>query len=307
MYIIIVNPISGNGRALRVYRDLMGNSEYNHLKFKTCYTEYKGHAEEITRQLMETIDIKEITSLIVLGGDGTFHEVMNGLTHKSVPVSFIACGSGNDFARGTNITRNTMKAMKQIYPNPNTLDYWTGKYKLNNQPPRTFVNSIGFGFDAVVAKSANESRVKKVLNRFKFGTINYVIALLKVIFSYKPMDVTLELDGETKRFTRCFLATIHNHPFIGGGMKINPEAKNNEAKFSILVIDSVSKLKVIFLFATVFTGYHTRFKEVSIFEARHVVVKSKRPIPYQADGEPDMTTYCEIEKETEAVTIKGVS
>lgn len=307
MYIIIVNPISGNGRALRVYRDLMGSSEYNHLKFKTYYTESKGHAEEITRQLMETVDRKEITSLIVLGGDGTLHEVMNGLTYKSVPVSFIACGSGNDFARGTNITRNAMKAMRQIYPNPKSLDYWTGQYKVSNHAARIFANSIGFGIDAVVAKSANESRLKKLLNRFKLGTINYVIALLKVIYSYKPMDITLELDGETKHFSRCFLATIHNHPFIGGGMKINPEAKNSQEKFSILVIDSVSKLKIIFLFATVFTGYHTRFKEVKTFEARHIVVKSKEAVPYQVDGEPEMTTFCEIQKETEAVTIKGVS
>lgn len=310
MYIFIVNPISGHGRAQRIYMNIMANSKYNHLKFVTFHTKHIGHAEEITRHIVKEYDVAEITSLIVLGGDGTLHEVLNGLDDKAVPVSFIPGGSGNDFARGLNITRNPTKAMQQIYPNPKQLDYWMGVYRVygnKNTQSRNFVNTIGFGFDAITAKSANQSKVKKMLNKFKLGTVNYVFAVLKEIMFYKPVVLTVEMDGMKKRFSRCFLITVNNHPYIGGGMKINPQAKNEQKYFSILVIDSISKWKVLFLLGTVFTGQHTRFKEVQIFKASKINISSDRNIPYQVDGETGYTTHCEVEKENKPVMIKGGS
>lgn len=307
MYIFIVNPISGNGRAQRIYMNIMADSKYNHLKFETFHTEYIGHAEEITRHIIEKYNLTEITSLIVLGGDGTLNEVLNGLSNTTLSVSFISGGSGNDFARGANITRNAKKAMQLIYPNPKQLLYWLGKYRDTDKETRTFVNAIGFGFDAIVAKSANEAKFKKVLNTLKLGTVNYVIAVVKEIMFYKPLALTLELDGEKQCFTSCFLITVNNHPYIGGGMKINPQAKNEQECFSIMVIDSISKWKVLFLLGTVFTGQHTRFKEVQIFRANKIKISSDQLMPYQVDGETNCTTYCEIEKADEPVTIKGIS
>src|SRR5699024_4442580 len=75
------------------------------------------------------------------------------------------------------------------------------------------------------------------------------------------------------------------HPYFGGGMKINPLAHNNGQTLSILVIDSISKWKVLALLGTVFTGKHLQFKGVHTFEGREITMSSESPAPYQTYGE----------------------
>lgn len=307
MHIIIVNPISGNGRAGRIYRKLMKESPYKDMKTVTYHSRNPGHAEQLTRELLEEYSPGDISSIIVIGGDGTIHEVLNGLEDKAVPITLIPGGSGNDFARGNNISRNPRRAMKNIYLNREKTPYWLGKYKIGKKPVRKFVNCIGFGFDAVVAAGANQSKLKKFFNTFRLGTLNYVFSVIKQIFTYKPIHLNVELDGVKMEFKNCFLATINNQPYLGGGMKINPYAKNTDKELSLLVIDSIAKWKVLILFLTIFFGAHTRFKEVQIFKAREIKLSSVDSMPFQVDGETGFTDTCELAKETEPYQINGAS
>lgn len=307
MYIIIVNPISGNGRAGKIYKKLMKEKRYQTMNTVTYFTKGPGHAEELTRKLFTKYKFSEMTGIIVIGGDGTMHEVLNGLQNKKVPVSFIPGGSGNDFARGNNISRNPRIAMENVHQNLKEIPYWLGTYQADDQVARKFVNCIGFGFDSVATASANESKLKKFFNTFKLGTLNYVLAIVKQVFIYKPLHIKIELDGVEKEFKHCFLAIVNNQPYVGGGMKMNPHVKNTDEKLSILIADSVPRWKVLVLLFTIFLGTHTKLKEVRIFQAYTIKVTSKDIMPYQFDGETDSTYACTITKETEPCLIKGVS
>lgn len=305
MYIFIINPIAGNGRAKKIYQKLKKNASYQKLQVVSYYTQYKGHAEELTDKLQTIHEGLMIDAIIVIGGDGTMHEVLNGLKNKPIPVSFIPGGSGNDFARGCSIPKNPDEVIKNVIHNKHTMDYWLGVYDVNNRKKRFFVNCLGFGFDAVVARSANKSRFKKLFNQLHLGTVIYILTLIRELIFFRSIPLTIEMDNDCKHFDRCFLLTINNHPYLGGGMKINPKAVNHKDHLSILVVDSISKWKVLLLFGTVFTGKHLSFKEVETFHANKIVVSSDTPIPFQADGETGNTQYSIISKKTLPVQVRG--
>ncbi len=298
MNVIIVNPQAGNGRGKKVYIRLKKLPQYKQLKPVCYYTSYQGHAEEIAAKL----EANHVQSLIVIGGDGTLHEVINGLKNKDIPISFIPGGSGNDFARGCSLPKRAEVILKNCLKNK-VKNYWLGEYILPNTTSRQFINCIGFGFDAVVTKRANQ--YKEVFNKLKLGTIVYTLALLKELVYFQPLTVTITTEKGTKTFTRCFLMTVNNQPFFGGGMKIHPTALNNGEDISIMIIDSISKWKVLMLFMTVFKGKHLGFKEVTTLKAKQIKIVSETLLPFQVDGEIGTTMNCSIAKKPLPLKVKG--
>ncbi|OZU89579.1 hypothetical protein CIL03_00050 [Virgibacillus indicus] len=304
MYIFIVNPEAGNGRAKRVFTKLMKSQLYQKLNSTYFYSEYAGHAEMLTKQIK--IDYKDqLSGIIVIGGDGTLHEVMNGLGDEEIPVSFIPGGSGNDFARGIGMKRKPLDILRETIAGNNTTAYWLGKYKLDRQEERIFVNSMGFGFDAEITEKANRSRYKVLLNKLRIGTVSYVIALIHVLLTFKPEDITIEADGKRQIINNCWMVTVSNHPYYGGGMKIIPNAKIQSGRFPVLIIHGISKWKVLGLFMTVFTGKHIDFKEVELLEASTLKLIANRNIAYQVDGQTASCREAVIKKETDEIYIMG--
>src|SRR5699024_1028884 len=127
------------------------------------------------------------------------------------------------------------------------------------------------------------SVLKNRLNKWKLGKITYVIQLVKQLFTYKPIDIEVTVDKKVYDFSNCFLLTINNHPYFGGGMKINPYASNNKDVYHCIVIHDIPKWKVFFLFGTVFIGKYTNFKEITFLKGKTFTIKSKKPVVFQTD------------------------
>ncbi|WP_176555830.1 diacylglycerol/lipid kinase family protein [Virgibacillus ndiopensis] len=300
MYVFIINPIAGNGRSKRIFSKIKRSELYQRIESINYFTDYSGHAEEI----MEQIKDKDITCVIVIGGDGTVHEVVNGMSSLYIPLAFIPAGSGNDFARGCNIKGDSLTIFEQIIKGNNRIPYWIGRYQIDNVK-RCFVNSIGFGFDAEIADVANKSRYKKFFNKFRLGTLSYCFALVHVLLYFKPMTMELEINGEKRHMKNCWMMTIANHPFYGGGMKIIPHAKIQANTFPVLLIHSISKWKVLAFFMTVFTGKHVNFKEVELVEASQIKMSSNKKVSFQVDGQTSTSTTCIITKSRHRMSVNG--
>lgn len=238
---------------------------------------------------------------VIFGGDGTLHEVINGIGKHSIKLSYACGGSGNDIARGASLPFRYNDMIEHIFLKPTQHTYWLGKYD-----SRHFLNCVGFGFDALVAENTNKSIWKNRLNKVKLGKIVYVMQIIKQLFLYKPIDITLTIDDKTYEFPNCFLATINNHPYFGGGMKINPFAYNNAKKYHCIVVDNIAKWKVLFLFGTVFFGKHTKFREVTFLEGSNITMKSKQKVIFQVDGETIKARECMIHAERHSIDLVGV-
>src|SRR5699024_39605 len=170
---------------------------------------------------------------------------------------------------------------------------------------RYFVNSLGIGFDAEIVRVAENSIFKPLLNKIHLGSLIYVLALVKTLFKFTPSTITVELDGRTHTFTQCWMITIANHPFYGGGMKILPSAKIQPENISILVIHGISKWKILALFMTVFTGKHTTFSEVEVFKAKEVKIIPMKQMSYQVDGQKGICDLMYISKDEFPMPIIG--
>lgn len=304
MYIFIVNPIAGNGKAKKIYHSIR---HLPVLRERTIFyvTEYKGHIEEMMREIEEKNSKgTEIELLFIIGGDGTVHEVINSLTQK-IPISYIPGGSGNDFSRGINNYKQPQQIIKRAISERKEAKYWLGTYKTDGGSLTKFVNSIGFGFDAAVVKRAKTLPIRKLLSMLRLNQLVYLFALLSELIHYKPLKMSIRYDDGEKEFSRVLFATVSNQPYMGGGMKVNPHATNNEHYFSILVVDSIPKWKVFLFFGTVFFGKHTMFKEVHTFQSSQVTITAQNKIPYQVDGEDGEIVNTIVKKHPKPMIVKG--
>ncbi|WP_193064371.1 diacylglycerol/lipid kinase family protein [Oceanobacillus oncorhynchi] len=300
MYLLIVNPHAGNGKAKQAFERIQKMESFHSIEQKTLFTDAPGEGKVIAANYSGDRRIKHV---IVIGGDGTMHEVMNGWVNQEVPVSFIPTGSGNDFARGTGQNRNAEKQWQKIISSPDRYCYWNGRVQLDNSENKKFINSIGVGIDAITTEAANKSRLKGWLNRLGLGKLIYLIALIRVIWSFQPMNIRLKYDGKVRTLQNVWLISAANHPYCGGGLKVVPHAVLHQEYLSILIVHQISRKKILLLFLLIIFGLHRFLKEVELFRTKELVIEADSPVRYQADGENGRLRTCLITKDQRAVHI----
>src|SRR5690625_1206581 len=280
MYIFIVNPIAGNGRSKKIYERLTQTDTFKRISSDVYFTKYKGHARKIVSEISEMDQSPR--AIIVIGGDGTMNDIANGMEHFDIPIGFIPGGSGNDFARGCHIKGKPEELFAKIVDHGTSLHYWFGTYKKDDREGR-FANNLGL------------------------GNLSYLIALIRVVLTFRPKTIELIYDNEKRKLENCWVVTISNHPYLGGGMKFIPTAKIRKKYLSVLIVHSIPKWKVLTLFLTVFTGYHIRYKEVEVFETKKLHISSNETLIYHTDGETDAGKTFIINKENEHAHIVGTT
>ncbi|MDV6378173.1 diacylglycerol kinase family lipid kinase [Sporosarcina sp. GW1-11] len=280
----IINEQAGEGKGLVVWKELRAHS-YPH-EF-TCF---RGHATELARRAAQQHTNPLL--LIIIGGDGTIHEVLNGIvgcTHVTVGV--VKAGSGNDFARGVSTFRSLADIESYIEETSvkrKKVDL--GYVQLSDQPTLYFAGSCGFGLDAEISLAVSQSKLKKTLNKWKLGSLVYVLTVVRSLLLFKPFDATIKIGNEERVFKDCWLITVSNQKYFGGGMKISPHSVNNDGKFELTVVHSIPVIKFLFVFLLVFTGGHTRFKGVSAYKGKKFVIDAAREVGCHTDGEYIGTT-----------------
>ncbi len=150
---------------------------------------------------------------------------------------------------------------------------------------RVAINAVGAGFDGQVAKVTNEASYKKWFNRWKLGMVSYVVSVLRVLFSYKPCDATITVDGKTERLSQVWLIAVANIPNYGGGMLICPKAVFDDGIAEVCVVSGVSRWSLLRAFPLIFSGAHVKHPAVRFFSGERISIQSERPLVVHADGE----------------------
>ncbi|MGP4075655.1 diacylglycerol/lipid kinase family protein [Halobacillus sp. K22] len=308
MFLLIINPEAGHGKAEKLFREIKNDPLYQNHKenFQTHFSKYKGHAEKIAEEFC-TLYHDLLTCLIVIGGDGTLHEVINGAkNYPDVPIGFIPAGSGNDFARGVGQSTRGLSLFRNIIEEPECHSIRVGIFTSFNEhgsSQRYFLNSIGFGMDGRIVEAVNKPAFRKWTKYFRLTSFIYSLALLKVLPDLDPVSIDLKIDGKKIECEKATMVTITNHPYYGGGMKISPNANYEKSSFQIIIIEPTPKWKILSLFLTVFTGRHLSRKEVHEWEGQTVHISSLEPLPFQADGQSGECYECCIKKSPSTTSI----
>lgn len=304
MYHFIVNPKSQSGHGLHIWHQIEEILKEKEVIYTVLMTRYPSHATELTRQLTQDMTKKII---IVLGGDGTVNEVINGIEHPdTVTLGYIPTGSCNDLARGFNLPLDPLLSLSRILNHQHYIrSVDQGMLTFSNHKAHLFASNAGMGLDAAIAKRASEFKLKKLLNFFHLGKFIYVAALLQELMNYHPVDGELTIDGNVHVIKNIYFIAFNVHPYEGGGMKMNPYANPFDQKVDICLVHNVSKLKILLLFPLIFAGKHLLLKGVKHYQGTHFHIKTQKNLWVHSDGE-SLGKHTSVSLDTTPHTIKMI-
>ncbi len=287
MYHFIVNPKSSSGRGIRFWWTVKDELDKRNVPYTVSFTKHPGHATELTQELCGgSTDIKNI---IILGGDGTMNEVLNGIDDFSkVLLGYIPSGSSNDLARSLKIPKNPIEALNNILKPKRFqyLDYGMMHFPNTDLATRKFICSSGMGYDASVCNEVQASPLKKRLNRIGAGKFVYIAIAIKQLITLRSLNATLIVDGQKKdTYHKVFLVSNMIHKYEGGGLLMAPNADPRDGKLTICLVHSMSRLKAFLLLPTIFTGAHIKHKGVEAFHCSELEIIMDVDTPVHTDGE----------------------
>ncbi len=284
---IIFNPIANLGKAESVASEL-----------KPIAAEYGGadwtatlrplHATELAvNAANEGYDV-----VIAMGGDGTMHEVLNGLmripAERRPKMGIVPVGSGNDFSHACGISPNPDDALKQAL-NGSTRLMDIGKVQDDRGNEVYWANAIGIGFDTIVTLHS-----RKV--PFFHGFAVYLIAVLQTIFfDYRPFDLWLKIDGEELK-TSSLMLVLMNGKREGGGFHVTPDSKPDDGHLDYLAIDKVSRLQMLRILPEVMNGTQAKMKNCHLNTFKKMDLVSEQALYIHLDGEIFATPDSSVKK-----------
>ena len=276
-YYILANPHAGPGHGQQVTDKLTAYLTQQ----KITYHLFNTHQPLDEHRLMTDILAQKTRDdrIIIIGGDGTISVAVNALPAEQA-FSYIPAGSGNDFARGLEVSlQDTIETFDNIHKStPQTI--YVLKYESEGLSGIA-TNNFGIGLDAAIVDATNQSLTKGFLNTLKLGQLAYLTTALKIIFSKKPFQVTV--NGVT--FTKTFLFTLTKHPFFGGGVPLAPDASLMDADIHLVEVDRIHLLGIFALIPKVLKAKHLANKHVHHMVDGSFTLEITSDQPVQIDGE----------------------
>ena len=282
-WFVIVNPNAGRRKGEKDWLEIAQLLNEAGIKFLNVFTEHTNHAMKLARKYIEN----GYRKILVVGGDGTLNEVVNGVfTQKryaphEITLAMIPVGTGNDWGRSFNIPSDYREAIRVISDFKTRLqDVGRVEYMYNNlTKQRHFINMAGLGFDAMVAKRTN-----KVKQQGKSGPFSYLISLFTSLVSYNTVVCRVLVDGKELN-TDIFSMSVAICKFNGGGMMQAPDAIPDDGLFDVTIITRVSRLEVVKNVKKLYDGSYVKMPQVKTFRGATVEIEANPDMFLETDGE----------------------
>lgn len=282
-WFVIVNPNAGRRKGEKDWLEIAKLLTEAGLEFTCVFTDAPNHAVKLARKYIEA----GFRKILVVGGDGTLNEVINGIfmQHRYAPdeitIAMIPVGTGNDWGRTFNIPSGYKEAI-DIIVKGTTFRQDIGKvvYTTNDsQKTRYFINMAGMGFDAMVAKKTNKQKAQG-----KGGPLSYLVNLFTSLIAFKSITTNIIIDNKPVN-EDIFSMSVAICQFNGGGMKQAPDAVPDDGLFDITLITRVTRMTVIKNVAKLYDGSFVKLSQVKQFRGQQVKIESNPALYLETDGE----------------------
>ena len=307
MLYFIVNRTSGTGKCEEIWKKAKKCLKDSMIEYKAYDTKYVGHATKIAMKLCELP--QESVAVVVVGGDGTINEVLNGITDfKKVRLGIIPAGSGNDFAKGMHIKKDVIANITQIALHDRTdnmtrMDLGMVIYDGCTRP-RVFGISSGLGLDAIVCKKAYRSGLKKLLNKLHLGKLTYVFTTIFSLFCMKTADVRMDMERTVQSESQPFRLRKDMHKVIflaamnlaaeGGGVPMAPSANGTNGCLAMSSASGIPKWRTFFCLPFLLAAKQEWINGFDLLYTDKATISLSKPTTLHVDGE-----YCgEVSKVT---------
>jgi YegS/Rv2252/BmrU family lipid kinase len=282
-WMVIVNPNAGSGKGKRDWNTISDLLTRYGIPYKYIFTECPKHAIFLTHDCI----LKGFRNFIVVGGDGTMNEVVNGVFRQDecpsyeIVLAMIAVGTGNDWGKMFNIPHSYEESIKiirnrKVRPQDvGIVEYVNG----NLQEKRHFLNIAGMGFDALVVQRTNRQK-----EAGKTGKAIYLVNLLRSLMIYKSAHIDLEIDKQ-KISREIFTISIGIGRYSGGGMLQTPHAIPDDGLFDITIIKKIGKGDIILSLKKLYDGSILEHHKIEGYKASDIRIETNPQIFVEADGE----------------------
>jgi diacylglycerol kinase (ATP) len=253
-------------------------------------SEFPGHLAQAASEAQGSL-------LVVIGGDGTVNEVANGVAGTGAEVAVLPCGTGQDFGRTHGIPSDFDGAVRvALGDETRTIDL--GRVELESGTSRFFANVGSAGMSGAVAQRANA-----MTKRFG-GRTTFFYALTREFLAWQNTRVIVELEGDVRREGRMHDVIVANGHWHGGGMRLAPDAEQDDGLFDVVCIGDVDKLDFLTTAPKLYSGRYLSHPKVELLRSSSVAIDAAEPLPVEVDGEPIGTTPARFEVVPSALRLR---
>jgi len=266
---LIVNLIAGHGRCKAVFPKVRAELDRRGVEYELHYTNEPQEATDVAKWGIEA----GFRRIAAMGGDGTVNEVANGMLGKDAVLVVIPAGTGNDFVRMLAIPADPIAALDVVAG---------GREQVMDigrvGDDRCFVNGLGIGIDAQVARDVLE------MERLH-GTAAYLSAAVKEVARFKAFPLSIE-SADWRLDLACLSVGVANGKYAGGGFKLAPKASVTDGMIDVSAIADYSRLERLVRLPRVRAGKHLHWRKVHYRQLAEATFTSPDKLIAHMDGEP---------------------
>lgn len=263
---LLVNPLSGGGRAKELLPQVEDELDKRRIAFRVERTRDAQHA---VTEALAAADAGELP--VVMSGDGLIGIVGGALAGTEVPLGIVPAGRGNDLARVLGIPTEPAGAAEVLGAGESR------RIDVGEANGRRFLGIASAGFDSEANGIANRTKLVR-------GNLVYAYAAIRALLAWKPARFTVRIGTEQLRFTGYSVAAANSKAY-GGGMYVAPDAELDDGELDIVMVSEVGKLRFLRNLPKVFKGTHVENQEVRVVRASRLELTASRPFAVYADGE----------------------
>ncbi len=260
---LILNPSSGSAR--KAQAALLAEARRRDIPAEVS-TSGADLLQKIDRAVQAGVE-----RLILGGGDGTMHLALPALSASPTALGIVPLGRGNDLVRHLRLPLDPMAAFDHASTGP------IREMDLGHVDQVPFITIAGTGFQSAVAGHAERATLVG-------GPLVYPWAVLRTLLGFKPPRFYLRVDG-TERKETALLVAVANTPVFGGGMRLAPDARDDDGKLDLVLIRQVPKLRFLRLFPRVYRGEHTDHPAFVHIRLDSCEIRANSPLTFYGDGE----------------------
>jgi YegS/Rv2252/BmrU family lipid kinase len=280
--VFLVNPASANGQTGKRWPRIASAAHAAGLHGEAVFSERPGQLGELAREAAD----EGATRLVVVGGDGTVHEVVNGVAGRDgVELALIPRGTGWDFARTHAVPKRLTDALRiALEGEVRPFDLGWATYRADGaERSAWFANMASVGMSGAVAAKANATT--KTLG----AKTSYLLALGVTFARWKNVRLRIAVDDEKREalMEDCIVALGR---YLAGGMMITPDAEPDDGLFDVLLIGDLTKTELVRVMPKIYRGTHLPHPKGEVLRGTTVTIDADEPMPIQLDGEQPGTT-----------------
>lgn len=280
----IVNPYAGNGKTYSIWKGLEKYLQKKRVHYEGFITKARGEARELAASLS---DSKDYVSIVIVGGDGTVNEVLDGLViSDKLSVAYIPTGTCKDLAKGLKLPLNPMRCLKRILAakEVRSIDY--GVVNFGKGEHRRFLVSAGIGMDAELCSNFSNIELKTGFNLS--NSLKRFMCKCKTLCSAIKSRGYVIVDSTKKiEFNHIVLVSSHIHPYEAGGFMLAPKALNSDGELGVCIVHPKSRFRLLRIILSSCLGNHLKYAGVRSLDCCELKIHLENAFPLHTDGE-----YC---------------